>query len=62
MVVLRHYQEYVTALHEAHLDSSSPEVQQSRRALARAIEQACATDPWILDDFKRSFAARPPKS
>jgi hypothetical protein len=57
LVVLRHYHEYVTALHTTRLDSSSSQVQQARKALARAIEDACQNDPWILDDFKRNFAA-----
>ena len=62
LVVLRRYQEYVTALHATYLDSRSPKVQRTRHALALAIEEACEADPWILEDFKRSFAARPPTS
>jgi hypothetical protein len=57
--VLRHYQEYVVALHAAHLDSLDPGVHDSRRRLARAIEEACLQDPWLLEDFKRAFTARP---
>jgi hypothetical protein len=59
MVVLRCYHEYVEALRSTHLEHTSPEVHRSRRALARAIEQACVDDPDLLDDFKRTFAARP---
>lgn len=57
--VLAHYQTYVEALRVHRLDSSAVEVRQSRRALARAIEEACLHDPDLLADFKRSFASRP---
>lgn len=56
--VLRHYQAYVGALHAAHLDSADPAVHQNRQRLARAIEEACQNDPWLLEDFKRAFTAR----
>lgn len=57
--VLAHYQAYVDALRVHRLDSSAPEVRESRRALARVIEEACLHDSELLADFKRSFASRP---
>jgi hypothetical protein len=59
LTVLARYQEYVDALRACHLDSADPEVQTARRNLARAIEQACSEDPFLLSDFKRAFATRP---
>lgn len=56
--VLTHYQAYVNALRTWHMDLDSVEVRQSRRALARSIEEACAEDPDLLNDFKRAFASR----
>jgi hypothetical protein len=60
MAVLRHYHAYIEALRAARLDNTSTDVQRCRRILAQAIEVACAQDPHVLEDFKRSFAARPP--
>lgn len=59
LTVLSRYQEYVEALRACQLDSADPDVQAARRNLARAIEQACAQDPYLLTDFKRAFASRP---
>lgn len=57
--VLARYQAYVDALRTWHMDLDSLEVRESRRALARSIEEACSEDPDLLADFKRAFASRP---
>jgi hypothetical protein len=57
--VVRHYDVYVRALRSAHLDPEAGDVRACRRALARAIEEACTGDPYLLQDFKRAFAAQP---
>lgn len=59
LAVLRHYNAYVHALRHSHPNTGSESVQETRRALARAIEQACAHDVTLLEDFRRAFAARP---
>jgi len=57
--VLHYYDTYVRALRSAHLDSDASDVRACRSALAHAIEDACSTDPYLLQDFKRAFAAQP---
>lgn len=59
LAVLGRYQTYVRALRACDLDPAAGEVRESRRALARAIEEASAQDPELLSDFKRAFATRP---
>ena len=57
--VVKRYHAYIAALRATNLDDAAEDVQQTRRALAYAIECGCSVDPNLLSDFKRAFTARP---
>jgi len=56
--VVRCYHRYVRALRAHGLEAESKAILTTRKALASAIESACAEDPDLLRDFRRAFAAR----
>ena len=57
LAIVRYYMEYVRALADAYPETASTRVQESRRALARAIEAASAGDDDLVTDFRRAFTA-----